>query len=156
MSRQRLSLNILSSSDIRDLSVRDPAGRIRVSALPCQIVPRVIWVSRPGRYLLPSGFTLIRITKLFTNPFPLFYYYQILNFRFWVLIWDVRQKKLESVFPQRPTERWIKDHLWTTPPSIRNHQMMELCYLNCLEALVAAWQRFYKQESRSNATFTWI
>jgi hypothetical protein len=29
-------LNILSGSDNRDLSVRDPAGRIRVSARPCQ------------------------------------------------------------------------------------------------------------------------
>jgi hypothetical protein len=49
--------------------------------------------------LLPSGFTPVWITKLFTNPFPLFYYYQILNFRFWVLIWGLKQKKLESLFP---------------------------------------------------------
>jgi hypothetical protein len=40
----------------------------------------------------------------------------------------------------------------TTPPSIGSHQMMELCYLNYLEALAVAWQRFYKQESRSSAT----
>jgi hypothetical protein len=33
-----MPLNILSVSDIRDLSVRDPAGRIRVSARPCQTV----------------------------------------------------------------------------------------------------------------------
>jgi hypothetical protein len=31
-----MSLNILSGSDSRDLSVRDPAGRIRVSTCPCQ------------------------------------------------------------------------------------------------------------------------
>jgi hypothetical protein len=31
-----MSLNILSGSDSRDLSVRDPAGRIRVLASPCQ------------------------------------------------------------------------------------------------------------------------
>jgi hypothetical protein len=51
-------------------------------------------VSRPGRYLLLSGFTPIRITKLFTNAFPLFYYYQISNFLFWVLIWGLKQKKI--------------------------------------------------------------
>ena len=37
-------------------------------------------------------------------------------------------------------ERWIMDHLWITPPSIGSHQMMELCYLNCLEALAAVLQ----------------
>jgi hypothetical protein len=31
-----MSLNILSGSDSRDLSVRDPTGRMRVSAGPCQ------------------------------------------------------------------------------------------------------------------------
>jgi hypothetical protein len=31
MRRQRWPLNILSISDIRDLSVQDPAGRIQIS-----------------------------------------------------------------------------------------------------------------------------
>jgi hypothetical protein len=65
-----MPLNIISYSDIRDLSVRDPAGRIWVSAGPCQTVSYDTWVSRPGRYLLPSGFTSIRITELLLTHFP--------------------------------------------------------------------------------------
>jgi hypothetical protein len=38
--------------------------------------------------------------QAFTNPFFLFYYYQISNFLVWVLFWGLKQKKLESVFPQ--------------------------------------------------------
>jgi hypothetical protein len=37
--------------------------------------------------------------QAFTNPFSLFYYYQISKFRAWVLFWCLKQKKLESVFP---------------------------------------------------------
>jgi hypothetical protein len=67
-----MPLNIISYSDIRDLSVRDPAGRIRVSDGPCQTVSYDTWVSRPGRYLLPSNFTHVRITKLSLTRFPCF------------------------------------------------------------------------------------
>jgi hypothetical protein len=67
-----MPLNIISYFDIRDLLVRDPAGRIRVLAGPCQTVSYDTWVSRPGRYLLPSGFTPVRITKLLLTRFPYF------------------------------------------------------------------------------------
>jgi hypothetical protein len=56
MRRQRLPLNILSCSDIWDLSVQEPAAKIRVSAWPCQTVPYHTWVSRPGRYLVTFRF----------------------------------------------------------------------------------------------------
>jgi hypothetical protein len=57
---------------------------------------------RPGRYFLPSSFTPVRITKLLTNSFSIFYL--LLNFKLpvLVLIWDLEQKKLESVFPHHP------------------------------------------------------
>jgi hypothetical protein len=78
-----MSLNILSGSDPDiGLTLSDPVK------LSC-VLPR--YLERPGRYFLPSGFTPVRITKLLTNPFPLFYYYQILNFRFWLLIWRLKQ-----------------------------------------------------------------
>jgi hypothetical protein len=67
-----MPLNIISYSDIRDLSVQDPAGRIRVSAGPRQTVSYDTYLSRPGRYLLPSGFTPVRITKLLLTRFPCF------------------------------------------------------------------------------------
>jgi hypothetical protein len=67
-----MPLNIISYSDIQDLSVRDPAGRIRVSTGPCQTVSYDTWVSRLGRYLLPSGFIPVRITKLLLTRFPCF------------------------------------------------------------------------------------
>jgi hypothetical protein len=57
------------------------------------------YLERPGRYLLPSGFIPVRITKLLTNPFPLFYLLPNLKLPVLVLIWGLEQKKLESVFP---------------------------------------------------------
>jgi hypothetical protein len=39
------ALKTISYSDIRDLSVRDPAGKIRVSAGLCQSVAYDTWVS---------------------------------------------------------------------------------------------------------------
>jgi hypothetical protein len=47
---------------------------------------------RPGRYFLPSGFTLVRITKLLTNPFSLFYLLPNLKLPVLVLIWGLEQK----------------------------------------------------------------
>jgi hypothetical protein len=70
MRRQGLPLKTISYSDIRDLSVRDPAGRIRVSAGLCQTISYDTWVSRPGRKLLPSDFALVRIIKFLLTRFP--------------------------------------------------------------------------------------
>jgi hypothetical protein len=57
------------------------------------------YLEKSGRYFLPSGFTPVRITKLLTNPFPLFYLLINLKLPVLVLIWGLRAKKLESVFP---------------------------------------------------------
>jgi hypothetical protein len=57
------------------------------------------YLERPGRYFLPSGFSPVRITKLLTNPFSLFYLLPNLKLPVLVLIWGLEQKKLESVFP---------------------------------------------------------
>jgi hypothetical protein len=57
-------------------------------------------VSRPGRYLLPSGFTPVRITKLFTNPFSPVLLLPNLKFPSLGTILGSKAKKLESVFPQ--------------------------------------------------------
>jgi hypothetical protein len=62
-----------------------------------RVLPR--YLERPGRYFLPSGFIPVRITKLLTNPFPLFYLLPNLKLPVLVLIWGLRAKKLESVFP---------------------------------------------------------
>jgi hypothetical protein len=58
---------------------------------------------RPGRYFLPSGFTLVRIYTALTNLFSLSFF--LLNYKLpiLVLIWGLEQKKLESVFPQKFT-----------------------------------------------------
>jgi hypothetical protein len=58
------------------------------------------YLERPGRYFLTSGFTLVRITELLTNPFSLFYLLPNLKLLVLILFWDLKQKKLESVFPQ--------------------------------------------------------
>jgi hypothetical protein len=50
------------------------------------------YLERPGRYFLPSGFTAVRITKLLTNPFPLFHLLPNLKLPVLVLIWDLEQK----------------------------------------------------------------
>jgi hypothetical protein len=55
---------------------------------------------RPGRYFLPSGFIPVRITKLLINPFSIFYLLLYFKLPVLVLIWDLEQKKLESMFPQ--------------------------------------------------------
>jgi hypothetical protein len=57
---------------------------------------------RPGRYFLPSGFTLVRIYTALTNLFSLSFF--LLNYKLpiLVLIWGLEQKKLESVFPHYP------------------------------------------------------
>jgi hypothetical protein len=77
-----MSLNILSGSDSRDLSVPDRLSRV----LPG-------YLERPGRYFLPSGFIPVRITKLLTNPFSLFYLLPNLKLPVLVQIGDLKQKK---------------------------------------------------------------
>jgi hypothetical protein len=61
------------------------------------VLPR--YHERPGRYFLPSGFTPVRITKLLTNPFSIFYLLLTFKLPVLVLIWGLEQKNLESVFP---------------------------------------------------------
>jgi hypothetical protein len=59
--------------------VREPAGEIRISARLCQSVAYDTWVSRPGRYFLPSGFILVRITRFLLTRSSCF---TITNFKF--------------------------------------------------------------------------
>jgi hypothetical protein len=61
---------------------------------------------RVGTFYLPV-LHLYGFTKLLTNPFPIFSL--LLNFKLpvLVLIWDLEQKKLESVFPHN--RQWILD-----------------------------------------------
>jgi hypothetical protein len=107
MSRQRMSLNTLSGSDNRDLSVQDPAGRIRVSAWPCQILSDFpacyLGITRGwvGTFYLPV-LSLYGFNNLLTNPFPIFYLLLNSKLPVLVLIWGLRAKKLESVFPHIP------------------------------------------------------
>jgi hypothetical protein len=101
MSRQKISLNNLSGPDSRDLSVRYPADRIRVSGWFCQNLSEVpacylgIARGRVRPFYLPV-MPLYGFTKLYTNPFLLIYL--LLNFKLPVLllIWGVKQKKLDS------------------------------------------------------------
>jgi hypothetical protein len=83
-----MSLNTLSGSDSRDLSVRYSAGRIPVRF--SRVLPG--YPERPGRYFLPSGFTPVWITRLLTNPFSLFYLLPNLKLPILVLIWGLEQK----------------------------------------------------------------
>jgi hypothetical protein len=106
MSHQRMSLNTLSGFDSRDLSVRDPAGRIRVSACSCQTLSDVpacylgITGGRVGTFYLPV-LSLYGFTKFYLNPFLIIYL--LPNFKLSVLvqIWGLEQKKIKSVFPQK-------------------------------------------------------
>jgi hypothetical protein len=64
-----MSLNTLSGSDRRDLSVRDPAGRIRVSTCPYQTLS-----DSPACYL---GITRSRVGTFYL---PVFLLYGLLSF----------------------------------------------------------------------------
>jgi hypothetical protein len=99
-----MSLNTLSGPDSRDLSVRNPARRIRVSTWFCQTLSEVpacylgITRGRVRTSYLPV-LPLYGFTKLYTNPF--FIIYLLPNFKLpvLVLIWGLEQKNLKSVFP---------------------------------------------------------
>jgi hypothetical protein len=92
-----MSLNTLSGPDSRDLSVRDPAGRIRVSAWFCQTLSEV-----PACYL---GITRGRVRTFYLPVLPLYGFtklfliiYLLSNFKLPVLVltWGLEQKKLNS------------------------------------------------------------
>jgi hypothetical protein len=113
MSRQKISLNTLSGSDSRDLSVRDPAGRIRVSAWSCQTLSEVpacyldITRGRVRTFYLPI-LPLYGFTTLYTNPFLIIYLLPNFKLPVLVLIWGLEQKKTKFVFPQTPESKGIK------------------------------------------------
>jgi hypothetical protein len=94
-----MSLNTLSGPDSRDLSVRDPAGRIRVSAWFCQTLSEVpacylgITRGRVRTFYLPV-LPLYGFTKLYTNPFLIIYLSPNFKLPVLVLTWGLEQKKL--------------------------------------------------------------
>jgi hypothetical protein len=107
MSRQKISLNTLSGPDSRDLSVRDPAVRIRVSAWFCQNPSEVpacylgITRGRVRTFFLPV-LPLYGFTKLYINPFLIIYLLPNFKLPVLVLFWGLEQKKTKFGFPQLP------------------------------------------------------
>jgi hypothetical protein len=101
-----MSLNTLSGPDSRDLSVRDPAGRIRVSAWFCQTLSEVpacylgITRGRVRTFYLPV-LPLYGFTKLYTNPFLIIYLLPNFKLPVLVLFWGLEQKKTKFGFPHR-------------------------------------------------------
>jgi hypothetical protein len=101
MSRQKISLNTLSGPDSRDLSVRYPADRIRVSAWFCQNPSEVpacylgITRGRVRPFYLPV-LPMYGFTKLYTNPFLIIYLLPNFKLPVLVLFWGLEQKKLNS------------------------------------------------------------
>jgi hypothetical protein len=57
-----------------------------------------------------------------------------------LVIQEAWQHRYCHEWRRRVTVRWTLDHLWTTPPSTGSHEKMELCSLNCLEALAIVLQ----------------
>jgi hypothetical protein len=103
MSRQKISLNNLSGPDSRDLSVRYPADRIRVSAWFCQKLSKVpacylgITRGRVRPFYLPV-LPLYGFTKFYTNPFLLIYLLPNFKLPVYVLFWGLEQKKTKFGF----------------------------------------------------------
>jgi hypothetical protein len=110
-----MSLNTLSGPDSRDLSVRDPAGRIRVSAWFCQTLSEVpacylgITRGRVRTFYLPV-LPLYGFTKLYTNPFLIIYLLPNFKLPVLVLTWGLEQKKTKSVFPHVQYRLYGKFH----------------------------------------------
>jgi hypothetical protein len=106
MSCQKISLNTLSGPDNRDLSVRYPAVRIRVSAWFCQTLSEVpacylgIIRGRVRPFYLPV-LPLYGFTKLYTNPFLIIYLLPNFKLPVLVLSWGLEQKKTKFGFPQQ-------------------------------------------------------
>jgi hypothetical protein len=96
-----MSLNTFSGPGSRDLSVRDPADRIRVSAWFCQTLSEVpacylgITRGRVRTVYLPV-LPLYGFTKLYTNPFLIIYLLPNFKLPVLVLFWGLEQKKLNS------------------------------------------------------------
>jgi hypothetical protein len=88
-------------SDSRDLSVRYPADRIRVSAWFCQNLSEVpacylgITRGRVRTFYLPV-LPLYGFTKLYTNPFLIIYLLPDFKLLVLVLFWGLEQKKQNS------------------------------------------------------------
>jgi hypothetical protein len=107
-----MSLNTLSGPDSRDLSVRDPAGRIRVSAWFCQTLSEVpacylgITRGRVRTFYLPV-LPLYGFIKLYINPFLIIYLLPNFKLPVLVLTWGLEQKKTKSVFPQQSQQELI-------------------------------------------------
>jgi hypothetical protein len=104
MGCQKISLNTLSGPDSRDLLVRDPAGRIRVSAWFCQTLSEVpacyLGITRGRvRTFYLSDLPLYGFTKLYTNPFLIIYLLPNFKLPVLVLFWGLEQKKTKLVFP---------------------------------------------------------
>jgi hypothetical protein len=119
MSRQKISLNNLSGPDSRDLSVRYPADRIRVSAWYCQNLSEVpacylgITGGRVRPFYLPV-LPLYGFTKLYTNPFLLSYYLPNFKLPVLVLVWGLKRKKLNSGSHTNPLHSNSKSNTLST------------------------------------------
>jgi hypothetical protein len=130
MSRQKISLNNLSGSDSRDLSVRYPADRIRISAWFCQKLSEVpacylgITRGRVRPFYLPV-LPLYGFTKLYTNPFLLIYLLPNFKLPVYVLFWGLEQKKTKFGFPQKPTSSLF----FVTLPTTQRAKVREPCPL---------------------------
>jgi hypothetical protein len=109
-----MSLNTLSGPDSRGLSVRDPAGRIRVPAWSCQTLSEVpacylgITRGRVRTFYLPV-LPLYGFTKFYTNPFLIIYLLPNFKLPILVLFWGLRAKKTKSVFPHSTPWRGGKE-----------------------------------------------
>jgi hypothetical protein len=116
MSRHKISLNTLSGPDSRDLSVRDPAGRIRVSAWSYQTLSEVpacylgITRGRVRTFYLPV-LPLYGFTKLYTNPFLIIYLLPNFKLPVLVLFLGFKAKKTKFVFPQFGSQKRKADLL---------------------------------------------
>jgi hypothetical protein len=99
-----MSLNTLSGPDSRDLLVRDPAVRIRVSTWFCQTLSEVpacylgITKGRVRPFHLPV-LSLYGFTKLYTNPFLIIYLLPNFKLLVLVLFWGLEQRKTKFGFP---------------------------------------------------------
>jgi hypothetical protein len=99
-----MSLNTFSGPDSRDLSVRYPVVRIRVSAWFCQTLSEVpacylgITRGRVRPFYLPV-LPLYGFTKLYTNLFLIIYLLPNFKLPVLVLLWGLEQKKTKFGFP---------------------------------------------------------
>jgi hypothetical protein len=134
MSRQKISLNNLSGPDSRDLSVRYPADRIRVSAWYCQNLSEVpacclgIARGRVRPFYLPV-LPLYGFTKFYTNPFLLIHLLLHFKLPVLILIWSLKQKKSKSVLP----------HVHTCVATYRLTQISSSANMPVLPAETSPW-----------------